>query len=344
MSRRLVKRVAACVAACCVTLTVCACSPLDVLAYLAGCESSSSTTTASSSSVAVDSASGEWTELLGKTMSQLTAAYPSEASACSSYDYGFQCTWWACVRQRMLGHDIGRQWGNGQDWGASAQAAGWQQGAAVGGIAVFKAGAAGSSAIYGHVAVIEQIDGDTLHISEGGTGFGSVHTRTFSVSNPPAGVTYWHPTSSSGSSSSSGGSTTTAGSDDSASSSWTCDASSSTVTVDYDGDGTHATPSEAQAIAKQMIASGYKDWDNDDDWQALVWIWNHESGWRWDAENASSGAYGIPQSLPGSKMASAGDDWKDNAATQIKWGLNYISERYGSPSKAKQFWLSHNWY
>ncbi len=58
----------------------------------------------------------------------------------------------------------------------------------------------------------------------------------------------------------------------------------------------------------------------------------------------SSGAYGIPQALPASKLASAGDDWKDDAATQIKWGLNYIAGRYGSPSAAKTFWLAHNWY
>ena len=82
-----------------------------------------------------------------------------------------------------------------------------------------------------------------------------------------------------------------------------------------------------------MIAS-YKDW-GDGDYDALVWLWNKESGWQWNATNPSSGAYGIPQALPASKLASAGDDWKDNAATQIKWGLNYIAGRYGSPSAAK---------
>ena len=78
-----------------------------------------------------------------------------------------------------------------------------------------------------------------------------------------------------------------------------------------------------------MIAS-YKDW-GDGDYDALVWLWNKESGWQWNATNPSSGAYGIPQALPASKLASAGDDWKDDAATQIKWGLNYIAGRYGSP-------------
>ena len=114
------------------------------------------------------------------------------------------------------------------------------------------------------------------------------------------------------------------------------------MVVDYDGDGTHATPEQARAIARKMIAS-YKDW-GDGDYDALVWLWNKESGWQWNATNPSSGAYDIPQALPASKLASAGDDWKDNAATQIKWGLNYIAGRYGSPSAAKTFWLAHNWY
>ncbi len=93
-----------------------------------------------------------------------------------------------------------------------------------------------------------------------------------------------------------------------------------------------------------MIASGYKEWDNDNDWQALVWIWQHESGWQWNATNPTSGAYGIPQSYPASKLAAAGSDWKDNAATQIKWGLQYIKQRYGSPHQAKEFWLRNNAY
>lgn len=120
------------------------------------------------------------------------------------------------------------------------------------------------------------------------------------------------------------------------------DSGSTDVVVDYDGDGTHATPEQARAIARKMIAS-YKDW-GDGDYDALVWLWNKESGWQWNATNPSSGAYGIPQALPASKLASAGDDWKDDAATQIKWGLNYIAGRYGSPSAAKTFWLAHNWY
>ena len=68
----------------------------------------------------------------------------------------------------------------------------------------------------------------------------------------------------------------------------------------------------------------------------LVDIWNRESGWRYDAENPS-GAYGIPQALPGSKMASAGADWQTNPATQIRWGLGYIKQLYGNPCNAWAF-------
>ena len=99
-------------------------------------------------------------------------------------------------------------------------------------------------------------------------------------------------------------------------------------------DGTHATPEQARAIARKMIAS-YKDW-GDGDYDALVWLWNKESGWQWNATNPSSGAYGIPQALPASKLASAGDDWKDNAATQIKWGLNYIAGRTAAPAPPRR--------
>jgi hypothetical protein len=73
-------------------------------------------------------------------------------------------------------------------------------------------------------------------------------------------------------------------------------------------------------------------------------LWFHESGWQVTATNASSGAYGIPQSLPASQMSSAGADWRTSAATQIKWGLTYIQGRYGSPSGAWAHEVSHNWY
>ena len=106
------------------------------------------------------------------------------------------------------------------------------------------------------------------------------------------------------------------------------------------GDGTYATPEQARAIAVKMIAS-YKDW-GDGDYDAPVWLWNKES--MAGMPPTEQRAYGIPRALPASKLASAGDDWKDNAATQIRWGLHYIAGRYGSPSAAKTFWLAHNWY
>lgn len=73
-------------------------------------------------------------------------------------------------------------------------------------------------------------------------------------------------------------------------------------------------------------------------------LWTKESGWNHRARNAASGAYGIPQALPGSKMATAGDDWEYNPATQIKWGLNYITSRYGTPCDAWAHSQSRGWY
>ncbi|WP_344016424.1 transglycosylase SLT domain-containing protein [Streptomyces thermospinosisporus] len=98
-----------------------------------------------------------------------------------------------------------------------------------------------------------------------------------------------------------------------------------------------ADSGSAQAIAKKMIG-------NSAQFQCFSKIVEHESGWNPTATNASSGAYGLVQALPASKMASAGSDWKTNPATQIKWGLNYMNERYGSPCEAWEFWQANNWY
>ena len=76
----------------------------------------------------------------------------------------------------------------------------------------------------------------------------------------------------------------------------------------------------------------------------LTLLWNHESGWRIDATNASSGAYGIPQALPGNKMATAGPNWQTDARTQITWGLDYIAGVYGTPCGAWNHELDVNWY
>lgn len=80
------------------------------------------------------------------------------------------------------------------------------------------------------------------------------------------------------------------------------------------------------------------------EFQCLNKLWTKESGWNHKAENPSSGAYGIPQALPGSKMASKGSDWSTNYETQIDWGLSYISERYGTPCNAWGHSVSKNWY
>ena len=114
--------------------------------------------------------------------------------------------------------------------------------------------------------------------------------------------------------------------------------------ADSNSDGIHASPEKAKEIAKNIIAKEYPQWNNETQWEALEWVWTKESSWRYNEENPSSGAYGIPQALPADKMITAGFDWHENASTQIKWGLKYISGRYGSPVGAKSFWLSHNWY
>lgn len=104
-----------------------------------------------------------------------------------------------------------------------------------------------------------------------------------------------------------------------------------------------ADPAAAQAYAStQMSRYGW----GSAQFSCLVQLWTHESGWRVNAYNASSAAYGIPQAWPGSKMASYGSDWMTSYVTQINWGLNYISTSYGTPCAAWSFELSHtpNWY
>lgn len=79
-------------------------------------------------------------------------------------------------------------------------------------------------------------------------------------------------------------------------------------------------------------------------WRCLDLLWHKESKWKVRADNPTSSAYGIPQALPGSKMSSAGRDWRTNPATQIRWGLGYIASRYGTPCAAWSHSQSHNWY
>ncbi|MDQ0895837.1 hypothetical protein [Agromyces ramosus] len=102
------------------------------------------------------------------------------------------------------------------------------------------------------------------------------------------------------------------------------------------------TPDGARATARDLAASRY-GW-TESQFQCLDKLWQKESGWSYTAYNASSGATGIPQSLPGSKMATAGADWQTNAATQIAWGLDYIQRGYGTPCSAWSHSQSMNWY
>lgn len=96
------------------------------------------------------------------------------------------------------------------------------------------------------------------------------------------------------------------------------------------------TVAQIQAMARQMVPASQ--------WQCFSNIVSHESSWNYRAVNPSSGAYGLFQALPGSKMASAGADWQTNPATQIKWGLQYMNGRYGSPCGAWSFWQANHWY
>ena len=96
-----------------------------------------------------------------------------------------------------------------------------------------------------------------------------------------------------------------------------------------------------QQIARGMLGS--YGWSASQ-FSCLQPLWNAESGWNASASNPSSGAYGIPQALPGSKMASAGADWQSNPATQIRWGLGYIRSVYGSPCSAWSHEEAYGWY
>jgi resuscitation-promoting factor RpfB len=97
----------------------------------------------------------------------------------------------------------------------------------------------------------------------------------------------------------------------------------------------------AQSFARTEVES--RGW-GEEQFTCLVDLWNRESRWNYRAENASSGAYGIPQALPGNKMRSAGKDWRDNPQTQILWGLTYIAERYSTPCKAWGHSEENGWY
>ena len=85
-------------------------------------------------------------------------------------------------------------------------------------------------------------------------------------------------------------------------------------------------------------------WANNTQYSCLNHLWQQESGWQYNATNPSSGAYGIPQSLPGNKMATAGSDWQTNPQTQIRWGQDYIQGRYGNPCAAESHEIQYGYY
>jgi hypothetical protein len=111
-------------------------------------------------------------------------------------------------------------------------------------------------------------------------------------------------------------------------------ARSASRTVSYDGD--------PRRIASAMMAERY-GWGAGQ-FSCLSSLWERESGWDVHASNSSSGAYGIPQALPGSKMSAYGGDWQNNAVTQIEWGLSYINDSYGTPCGAWSTFQSQGWY
>jgi hypothetical protein len=96
------------------------------------------------------------------------------------------------------------------------------------------------------------------------------------------------------------------------------------------------SPGSVKAYAQTLVPA--------DQWDSFNSIITHESDWDYTATNGSSGAYGLPQALPGSKMGSVASDWRTNPVTQLKWGLDYMNTTYGSPNAAWVFWQNHNWY
>lgn len=102
-----------------------------------------------------------------------------------------------------------------------------------------------------------------------------------------------------------------------------------------------ADPNSPQSFAYQLVEQ--RGWEVSE-FSCLYNLWQRESNWRVNAENKSSGAYGIPQALPGSKMQTVGDDWRTNFKTQITWGIQYVKSRYGTPCGAWDHFGRKGWY
>jgi hypothetical protein len=104
-----------------------------------------------------------------------------------------------------------------------------------------------------------------------------------------------------------------------------------------------ASHPHARSVARRMMHRRFH-WSVRKQYRYLSELWNRESGWNRFAYNPSSGAYGIPQAVPGSKMGSAGKHWRWRARTQIKWGLGYIKGRYRTPHRAWEHEVAYGWY
>ena len=255
-----------------------------------------------------------------------------------SYAYQ-QCTWWAAYRRKMLGQPVDKQMGNGNQWASSAKTKGYKTGTSprLGAVISYPSGVLGASPTYGHVSVVEQIDpnGD-IWVSQAGTGFFSAYggpvvskiSKRQLEENKT--LTFIYDSTGSGNGLAVQGTQTDLNSDD-------CD-----VPAPPAGNvGKEVTAAKNYAKGR-LSAYGWKE----PEFNALDQLWTHESGWKWDADNPTSDAYGIPQALPGNKMSSKGADWKTNPKTQIEWGLQYIKDRYKTPSAAWRQWQSRspNWY
>lgn len=255
-----------------------------------------------------------------------------------SYAYQ-QCTWWAAYRRKMLGQPVDKQMGNGNQWASSAKTKGYKTGTSprLGAVISYPSGVLGASPAYGHVSVVEQIDpnGD-IWVSQAGTGFFSTYggpvvskiSKRQLEENKT--LTFIYDSTGSGNGLAVQGTQTDLNSDD-------CD-----VPAPPAGNvGKEVTAAKNYAKGR-LSAYGWKE----SEFNALDQLWTHESGWKWDADNPTSDAYGIPQALPGNKMSSKGADWKTNPKTQIEWGLQYIKDRYKTPSAAWRQWQSRspNWY
>lgn len=277
-----------------------------------------------------------WRTLVRDSRGQATGYY-NEMNPHTAYAYG-NCTDFVFWRvNRDMGRTDPNNWywtwgtltphgGDGGSWGLPGNMPGWTvvmrtSAARPGDIISYRPGVLGHSAAHGHVGYISKVNPDgSLFIENYGLAQYYTTTESAVLLNPliaAGAVTIRH----------------------------------STVLDKYlaahpqsDVGGT-VNGSDIQAVKnmgrRMMAAYG---WSSSIEFSCLDRLWMQESGWRWDAENPSSGAYGIPQSLPASKLAAAGSDWKTNPVTQIRWGLAYIKGRYGSPCGAWDHEIAHNWY